>query len=607
MRTAPLPPTPELVTDAEAFARVLADTERDPVVGVDTETTGLDPHLDRLRTVQVANGARAWVVDVWAVPDLAPLRAWLAARAAAGRATVLHNAKFDLKMLRATLGGRPLEALAVEDLLLTSLVMACGLPQEGGHSLSALADRWLALGLPKAERLTDWSGALRDEQVAYAGRDAWVLVHLRRALREGARGHRGLLADGLGRVTQVEDACVPAVADMEYAGIGFDLAYWNALAAAVRTSADFARAEALRYLAGARPATPNARTIWGEPASPALNLNSPRQVLAALRAAGIEVASTTEGALRPHAAAHPAVAALLRYKKQAKLLGGFALALPRFVHPRTGRIHAHYQQLHRSGIGRFACSGPNVQQIPHDPAFRRGFVAAPGHCLVIADLSQIELRIMCRLARDGRMLAAYRAGEDLHRLTASLITGVPAQAVTREQRQLAKAVNFGLIYAMSARGLQAYAAASYGIQMTFAEAETFHRRFFAAYSGVAAFHRRQDTEARRARAVRTLLGRCRRWPDMRMGLPELVNCPDQGSGADILKRAMGIVRPTLIRAGAELVASVHDELVVECPQPRAAEVRDAVRAALEQAGAELCAPVPIVAEAAIGRSWADKA
>ena len=159
---------------------------------------------------------------------------------------------------------------------------------------------------------------------------------------------------------------------------------------------------------------------------------------------------------------------------------------------------------------------------------------------------------------------------------------------------------------MSANGLRAYAANSHGVAMTREEAETFRRRYFEAYSGVTAFHRRQDWEARRARETRTLLGRCRRWGDTNMGLPELANSPDQGTGADILKAAMAAVRPTLLRAGAAMVASVHDEIVVECPEERATEVCEAVRTAMEEAGREMLDPVPLAAEAAVGKTWADK-
>lgn len=594
--TGPQPPRATLVTDAEEFGRVLAMTESEPVVGLDTETTGLDPHAARVRTVQIAAGGSAWVCDVAAVRDLTPLRGWLGARARGRRQTLLHNAAFDLAMLRAATGGLPLGDLSVSDLMLWSQLVACGRSVPGGHGLAALAMRWLGIDLPKTEQAGDWTGDLRPEQIEYAGRDAWVLVPL-----AGAMWEAGVAREGLAAVAAVEDACVPAVADMEYDGIAFDRTYGEELTRVLRKEAADARAPAVRLLAAGGRLVQT--SLFGD-VEPDINLASPAQVRSALQALGLPVTSTAEDALRPLAAEHPAVAALLHAKRTATLLGAFE-SLPKHIHPETGRIHASYTQI--TGAGRFACSGPNVQQVPHAPRFRRAFVAPPGRRLVIADYSQIELRIMAKLSGDRRMREAYRQGEDLHRLTASLVAGVGLEAVSKEQRQLAKAVNFGLIYGMSAAGLRAYAANAYGVRMAPEQAQDFRRRFFQAYAGVAAFHRRQDTEARRARETRTLLGRCHRWPNTAMGLPELANCPDQGTGADILKRAIAGIRPLLLRTGSALVACIHDELVVEAPADRADEVKDGVRAAMIAAGADLLDPLPVEVEAVVGATWADKA
>ena len=603
-------PPVSLVSDADTLGRLLAALEGEPAVGLDTETTGLDPRRDELRCVQLATGAAAWVVDARAVPDLSSLRAWLSHRARPGRRTLLHNGAFDLGFLRARLGGRPLDQVAVSDTMIWSELLACGLPVPGGHTLGAAAERWLGLRLPKEEQRGDWSGELSREKVEYAGRDAWVLVPLAAAMWQGTASRRGLVAEGLERVAQVEDSCVPVVADLQYDGIGFDLGYWGQvvgeLEVAVGQAADTAQGLLAPPGAGARLIR---RSLFGVDSKVigGVNLDSPLQVQAALARLGVKVPGTADDVLRPLAEQEPAVAAVLGYRRQAKLLSAFGLALPRHVHPLTGRIHAQYRQVLRGGLGRMSCARPNIQQIPHEPRLRRAFVPAAGNRLVIADLSQIELRIMAKLSGDARMLAAYRQGEDLHRLTASLITGTPLSAVTPKERQLSKAINFGLIYGMGAGGLRTYAANTYGVRMSEADAETFRRRFFAAYPGVAAFHRRQDTEARRARETRTLLGRCQRWSDGDMGLPELANSPDQGSGGDVLKLAMARLRPDLLRTGAMLVAAVHDELVVECPADRGQEVAEAVRSALVEAGRELLDPVPVAADVAVGESWADKA
>lgn len=609
---APAPPAATLVTDPAEFRRLLAATEGAPVVGLDTETTGLDPHVDRVRTIQIATGGAAWVVDAWAVQEIAPLREWLAARARAGHRTVAHNAKFDLSMLRAALGGDPLAEVAVSDPMLWSQLLACGLRVEEGHGLAAVAQRWLGIDLPKEEQKGDWgAGDLRPEQVAYAARDAWVMVPLAGAMWHGVDGRKGIDAEGLAAVAALEDACAPVVADMEYDGIGFDLPYWTGLTEEIRAEAAAAKVEALLAITPFLPArapVPRQQSMFDgvEEVPAALNLDSPVQVLAALREMKLPVEGTAEGVLKPYAADQPAVAALLAYKKQSKLLSAFGEALPKHVHQVTGRIHGSFHQLCANGVGRFSCSNPNLQQCPHEARFRKAFVAPEGRALVIADFSQIELRIMAKLSGDARMTEAYRNGEDLHRLTASLVSGVPLDKVTKAQRQQAKAVGFGFVYGMGANTFRGYAANSYGVTFTQQEAEMFRRRFFEAYAGVADYHRQQDWDARRARETRTLLGRCRRWLDTNMGLPELVNSPDQGCGADILKRAMVAVRPALLRTGAAMVATVHDEIVCEVPAEHAEEVVEAVRRTMEATASEILAPVPVEAEAAIGRSWADK-
>lgn len=276
-------------------------------------------------------------------------------------------------------------------------------------------------------------------------------------------------------------------------------------------------------------------------------------------------------------------------------------------HPKTGRIHPEYRQLNRNGVGRFSAANPNIQQVPRDPRFRRMFAAPEGRALVIADYSAIEMRIMAWLSRDRVLVEVFRTGADPHRRTAALVLGKSEDEVTKGERQLAKSLNFGLIYGMSARGLQQYAESSYGVSMTYWEAQEFRRRFFEVYRGVAEWHHRQDAEARRKREVRTASGRARRWATQQMPSTELFNTPDQGTGADILKRAMARLKPRLMALGTELVASVHDELVAECPEDKAEEVAAVMKEEMTAAGAEFIDPVPVEVEVAVGRTWADKA
>jgi DNA polymerase-1 len=181
---------------------------------------------------------------------------------------------------------------------------------------------------------------------------------------------------------------------------------------------------------------------------PRLNLNSPQQITDAFRSIGIELADTKVWTLLK--VDHPAAKDLLRYRELQKKLGTYLETYPKFIHPKTGRIHANFLQC-RVPTGRLACANPNIQQIPHEEEFRRCFVAEEGHTFVIADYSQIELRILAEVSGDPAFVEAFRKGEDLHSLTAATMYGVPMEEVTKDQRSDAKRINFGLMYGRGPR------------------------------------------------------------------------------------------------------------------------------------------------------------
>ena len=199
-------------------------------------------------------------------------------------------------------------------------------------------------------------------------------------------------------------------------------------------------------------------------------------------------------------------------------------------------------------------------------------------------------------------LLAYRTGEDLHRLTASLVTGTPLEDVTKEQRQAAKAVNFGLIYGMGPPGLKDYAKKQYGVTLSLKEAKAFKEAFFQAYPGIATWHNRMRGE----RETRTLAGRLRRWPEARPKVTEVFNAPVQGTAADILKLALAGLLPRLEPLGGRIVAVIHDEVIVEVPEDRAEEAARAVQEATAEAGARYLPDLPVTIEATIARNWSEK-
>jgi DNA polymerase-1 len=579
-----------LITDFRNLPQALEPFLQSQMLAVDTETTGLDPLVDHIRLIQLAIPDHPVVViDLWQIPESArePLHALLAGSAL----KIFHNAKFDLQFLQQA-------GLTVHgplfDTMLASQLLDAGVYSRR-HGLADLTQHFLGVQLDKDEQASDWSREpLSPEQIAYAAMDAAVLLPLREALLPH------LETAGLMDVAQLEWAALPAVAEMERTGIGVDRQTLDCLRQRLTTETDQA-ADTLRALLQPDDAMGHA-TLFPL-TEDALNLDSPAQVLEALQALGIPVTNTRRGTLMPLAATYPMVKALLEYRRVRKALT-FATRLPDHIHPGTGRIHATYWQL-GAATGRFACSDPNLQQIPKTRPFRACFLAASGHRLVIGDYSQIELRVVAELSRDARMVDAYRHGEDLHMLTASLLLDKLLEQVTKQERQAAKAVNFGLIFAMGAAGLQAYARNVYGVTLTLDEAAAFRDRFFAAYPGMVEWHRRIREEGS-PRESRTLSGRRRQWADT-PSVAARYNTPVQGTAADITKQALASLPEALAETDARIIGTVHDEILVEAPEEHAERVAHILKATMEHAGQVYLQTVPVVADIRIGRTWAEDA
>jgi DNA polymerase I-like protein with 3'-5' exonuclease and polymerase domains len=332
-----------------------------------------------------------------------------------------------------------------------------------------------------------------------------------------------------------------------------------------------------------------------------INMDSNKQILNILNSYDIPVSDTSRHSLAPYSH-NPLVKAITEYRRTSKLLSTFLYSIPQQVHPVTGRLHPKYAQI-GAWSGRMSCGGPNIQQIPRDKHFRACFTASQGNKLVIADYSQIELRVVAEISRDEQMIRAYRNGEDLHRLTASLISGKPKEIVTKEERQSAKAMNFGLVFGMGAKGLQSYAKETYDVDMTLEEAEQFRNRFFYAYKGVAAWHKKLKNNP--PIQSRTVAGRKHVFGSQ-PGLSGLCNTPVQGSAADIIKNALGMLVSKLDGTNTKIVALVHDEIVLEAEEGQAIEAAGILKETMEKAGAQYLKLVPLLAEVQIADSWAEK-
>jgi DNA polymerase-1 len=568
-------PTYVLVTQPADLAMVATAVEQSAHVGLDVETTGLDPRRDRIRLLSLAcdtvdDGTAVYIVGCFAV-DPAPL--WELLR---DRPIVGHNLLFDLQCL-GRMGFVPGD---VRDTMLMSQLLhagAAGLK----HSLAAIAERELGITVRKDEQSSDWSGDLTPEQLRYAALDAELPRRLYTALAPK------LEAAKLAEVTALEHRVLPAVAWLASSGIAFDGDGWSRLAREADTEAK----RLAKELDGLAPPRPQ-----GEMFDPGWRWDSPGDVVAALTAACCPVEGTRDADLA--AVDHPLAAKLRDYRAARKLVGAYGANWLSFV-TSNGRIHAGWRQL-GANSGRMACSKPNLQNLPRNARYRGCFVAPPGRVLVKADYSQIELRIAAKVAGEERMIEAYRNGQDLHTLTARQILG--KAEVTKQDRQLAKAVNFGLLYGMGARGFRIYARANYGVELSEDQAQQYRAAFFRTYPALARWHRTVGRSSNQAIETRTL--RNRRCLNV-VHFNEKLNLPVQGTGADGLKGALALLWERRHQVhGAVPVLVVHDEIVVEVDADRADAVAAWLKQAMLDGMATLVAPVQVEVEISVGRTWA---
>lgn len=577
-----------LVEDSQNLEVALEPFHTAPVIAVDLETTGLDPFKDKIRLVQLAIADHPVVlIDFFKIPpaERSSLKSLLQGKAI----KVLQNGKFDLKFL--CQAGLPVTG-NLFDTMLAAQLLAAGV-RSHGYNLAELVKVYLGETLSKEQRRSDWSSpTLSTEQLEYAARDAAILLRLRDVMRQK------LITTQLVETAKLEFAGLAAIVSMELNGMLLDLSRWDSLRQDLEKRRD-ALAEVLRQQL--QPALVHTQLdILGNQV--AINLDSQPQVLEALQQLGVPLKDTNKLSLIPLAEAHPPVRALLDYRKAAKAVQAFATSLPKHIHPITGRIHPDYQQL-GAATGRMSCRDPNLQQIPRDKIFRSCFVPAPGYRLIVADYSQIELRVAAELSGDRRMIEAYQNDEDLHQLTAALIAEKSIEEVDKSERQAAKAVNFGLIYAMGAYGLAEYAYNNYGVRMSLDQATTFRKRYFDAYQGIARWHR--EIKKRMPSSMRTLGDRLRLWRD-EPKLTELLNTPVQGTSADITKAALAKLPFALEGTGAKLIGTVHDEILLEAPEETAEEAACVLQIVMEQAGQHYLTKVPVKADVSVVGSWAEK-
>ncbi len=594
----------QIVLDQQTLQSWLQRLKKSQAFAFDTETTSLDYMQARIVGVSFAvhSGEAAYVPlahDYSGAPKqldrdqvLEQLRPLLEDQ---DKLKIGHNLKYDMNVL----ANHNIELTGIGyDTMLESYVLDSTATR---HDMDSLALKYLdhktisfedVAG--KGSKQVTFNQVNLEQAGPYAAEDADITLRLHAAFWPRLKKE-----DGLVRVfSELEIPLVPVLSRMERTGVHIDVGmlrqHGKDLALRIKEIEAQSFAEA----------------------GQSFNLSSPKQIQEILyEKLGLPVLaktpkgapSTAESVLQELALDYPLPRLILEYRSLSKLKSTYTDRLPEQLNPDTGRVHTSYHQA-VTATGRLSSSDPNLQNIPVRTAegrrIRQAFIAAPGHRILAADYSQIELRIMAHLSGDERLLAAFAAGEDIHQATAAEVFGVLPEKVSSDQRRSAKAINFGLIYGMSAFGL----AKQLGIQH--GAAQEYVDRYFSRYPGVKTYMDNTRALAHETGYVETLFGRRLYLPDInarnaqRRNAAErtAINAPMQGTAADIIKRAMITTDQWIRESGldVQMIMQVHDELVFQVKQTQLDQVAPKIQHCMEQAG-ELS--IPLVVGVGVGDNW----
>ncbi len=590
-------PQYELIETQERLKEVATELAKEDTVAVDTEADRLDPYFATLIFVQIGTPEKAFIFDAQKLGDLSQLKELLEKKKPL---KLLQNAKFDYKLLKVQAG---IQLNNLYDTFLAERLITCGL-QRGQSNLGALARKYLDLELDKEYDNYNWgkvakSGNFKKKHFVYSALDVLVLFPIFRDQ------YKKLKEQGLLEVAKLEFACVEPVAEMEIKGTPIDQKRWLKNVRKIKKKRDEIHDKIQAELRPLYKTTQ--RDLFGNHVD-VVNLNSPVQIIEAFEKVNIDIPSTGEVILKD--IDHPLAKMLLEYRGYEKLITAFGENLLDHVNPKTERLHPDYMQI-GADTGRFACSNPNLQQIPSDSEFRSCFRVGEGKKMVTADYSQAELRILAELSEDPALVSAYKEGKDLHTYTASLMFGIPEEDVRHDlERFQAKSINFGLMYGRGVRSLAAQ------LEVSVREGEELLEKYFSQYKKVEKWLDNVAKQALERGYSETVIGRKRyhEKPDPDHPNYERIisaierkgkNTPIQGTSADMIKYAIVYVYRRLKKESLDafLVHTVHDEIVVETAEEDAERVRDVMKEEMERAGELMIKKVPMKADAMISDIW----
>lgn len=552
------------------------------IIGLDIETwrqgTTIDFFRDEIALIQLAFPDGNIIVEKSITPQIRDIIE------DTNNMLIIQNAPFDLTFLLRN----NLNPINIYDTLMVERILTAG--KNFSCSLDSIVERRLNKHLNKSIRDTfHGKKILTDDQINYAKEDVQYLHEIR------AQQLQDIERLGLETIAGIENQLTPVIAGMQFHGMGFSLPLWKT------TKKEIYPKFRASYLSFLKYAHCDAYTtdLFGIDTFP-VNLNSHRTVFNLLQGAQIHIKDLKERTLRLYLRDYPKaeiIKDLLDYKKYSKQL---SWNFGDYLHPDTNRIHSNFNQL-GAVTGRIISSDPNLQQIPKAKLFRRLFQASPRHILIICDLSQIELRILAKLADEHEMIKIFQQGGDIHLAMAQKIYHDNTISRNDDRRDIAKQQNFASIYGAGAETF------AYRTGIPVEEAKKIQADFFREFKNIDRWVEREIEQAKTRGYSESILGRKRWFSEEALQNPSIDNTlrnnPVQTSSADIMKILL-IELYRRLSPSAKIILQVYDEVLIECPQEDAYEVALMTKDIMETTCADLLYPVPINAEIKIGRSWA---
>ena len=608
----PNKPQYEYIQTREQGEKALDELEKAEFISIDCEATALDPYFAKVLVVQVGTEDKSFIFDTHGT-GLAEYQRFKDLLQNPKKLKLLHNAKFDYQMLKQQLG---IELINVYDTMLAELALNAGL--QVSVSLLSLTGKYLNIDLDKEVRKTfeklSPGQKFSKEQLDYAALDTLVLFPIFR------EQWPKLQKEGLIKIAKLEFAVTTVVGDMELNGIHIDVKKWRDI---INGLAKKRKVIASEFQELVRPyfKTNQMDMFSSNGMADSININSQVQLMdlfnnrlnLGLAATGEWILSTTD---------HPVAKKLLEYRKYEKLISAFGEGLLEKVNRKTGRLHPDFQQL-RTATGRFACSNPNLQQIPRNQVeapFRECFTPEPGYKLVTADYSNMEMRILADLSGDTKMINAIKEGLDIHSYTAALMFNKEYTTDFRkkypELRQISKPIGFGLMYGMGPSGLAQSLEMETGKHFTKEQGAEYIDKYFSSYPSVKKFLEKMANDAVKKGWSTTPAGR-KRWydkpdktdPDYNRKLSAIQrqakNHPIQGTNADATKYALVFLAERIKKEGADvkITHTVHDEIVCEVRNDQAEDWAKVQTGEMIRAGELFIKKVPVESQAFVGDVW----